>query len=66
MENRTVRVRDLKDDPPYGELLKCFHCANEYSACRRDYFMADPRTAFKCCGFPMALVTKQTVFKPAA
>lgn len=58
-----VRVRDLPDRPTPGVLLKCVgRCQGEYSACRGDYFMADPETIPRCCGRALILVRKSTQF----
>ena len=66
---RIVRVRDLKPQTGMSgqrPLLLCRgECAGEYSANAGDYFMARPDTILRCCGEPMALVVKQTVYNAA-
>lgn len=42
-----VYVSDLPHDPK-GVFLYCPRCGERYSADRRDYFMADPNTKFRC------------------
>lgn len=61
-----VTVDTLPVSPAYGQLLKCFHCHGEYSACRSDYFLLPSDHIFTCCRLPLRLVTKQTVYQEAA
>lgn len=67
-EHRTIRVRDLPELIGNGAsprlLLKCQgECAGEYSASKGDYFLSAPDQIMTCCGAPMALVTKRTVYE---
>ncbi len=61
---RPIRVRDLKDQIGMEgprPFLYCRECDGQYSANAGDYFAAAPDTVMKCCGRPMALVTRKTV-----
>jgi len=61
----SIRVKDLKDQLDTKEprpILYCPICGAEYSAHAGDYFLARPDHVFVCCGEPMLLVTKRTVF----
>jgi DNA replicative helicase MCM subunit Mcm2 (Cdc46/Mcm family) len=63
VNERVIRVMDL----PHGTtraLLACRDCGNEYSAHRGDYFLDDPEEIMTCCGRPLQLVTKRTVYEP--
>lgn len=63
---KPVTVGDLRDqigkDGP-RPLLYCPICGGEYSANAGDYFMAPKTHVFRCCGEPMRLITKRTVYK---
>ena len=63
-----VHVRDLRNQiGTTGErpFLFCRVCSGAFSANSGDYFMARPDTILKCCGEPMELVVKQTVYRRA-
>jgi hypothetical protein len=62
MSRRLIRVEDLAGAPP-GAFLFCPECRSEVSAAAGDYFMAAPVTVFRCCGRPMRLVTKRTLYR---
>lgn len=61
-----VKVKDLQNqigvNGPHP-LLHCTVCGHDYSANSGDYFMASPNTILKCCGFPMVLAVKRTVYR---
>jgi len=62
---RKVRVKDLKDQigmTGHRPILLCRICMTENSANRGDYFEADPDHVFDCCGKPMMLCIKKTVY----
>jgi hypothetical protein len=62
---RLVHVRDLKDQTRSNvphPILFCEHCGAEDSAHRGDYFALPPEHVFTCCGWPMRLVIKRTVY----
>lgn len=61
-----VRVRDLHDQTgrrgPHA-LLHCVVCGNDNSANKGDYFMARSDYMFTCCGQPMVLAVRRTVYR---
>ncbi len=61
-----MKVQDLPQNPPYGSLLLCRVCQGEYSATKGDYFLANPQQVMRCCGEPLAYVTKRTVYERAS
>jgi len=53
-----ITVQDLAsptDKTRQGEFLYCRVCGAHYSATAGDYFMANPKAEFICCGEPMVL-----------
>jgi len=64
-----VRVKDLKDQIGTARprpLLLCRECGAEYSANAGDYWDSPDEHVFECCGEPMELVTRRTVYEPVA
>jgi hypothetical protein len=62
---KKVTVADLSDQTGVSgphPLLVCLECGAEYSANKADYFMSPLSHVFKCCGVPMQLATKKTVY----
>jgi len=62
---KRITVKDLQDQTGQSgnrPMLYCSECGGEYSANAGDYFMASPTHVFTCCGQPMQLVFKHTVF----
>ena len=57
-------VKDLKDQILTEDraILFCTICGSEYSANAGDYWAYPPDYEFTCCGEPMILVNKRTVF----
>ncbi len=55
-----MTVAELPETPPAGVVMQCLECRERYSARRSDYFAADPRTEFTCCGVPAMLVRWRT------
>lgn len=67
-----IRVRDLKHQTSIvgnrvipQPLLYCGVCGGEYSAHAGDYFAAAPDTIMRCCGEPMARVTRHVTLRRA-
>lgn len=63
-----VQVKDLPD--LFGKrgvrpMLYCELCGAENSADKGDYFNLPPDFVFECCGEPMELVTKHTIYRKA-
>ncbi len=62
-----VTVADLKDQtgkPGPHPILVCYCCGAECSANAGDYFNSRPTFKFVCCGEPMDLAIKRTVYDP--
>ena len=62
-----VKVSDLQYQTGASyprPLLFCYICGGEYSADRGDYFMIPANHVLTCCGEPLALVVKKTVYEP--
>lgn len=62
----SITVKQLKNQIGVSSphpILYCNHCQSEYSANVGDYFMERLETVLVCCGKPLTLVTKQTVYK---
>lgn len=62
MKPTIYTVGDLRSVPS-GILQKCHKCGGEYSATYGDYFMASDSRPLTCCGRPVALVTRRTVYE---
>ena len=62
MKATTNNMRDGERE----RMMYCEQCGAEYSADRADYFWAKPSDlVVECeCGYPMELVTKQTIHQP--
>jgi hypothetical protein len=61
-----TQVRDLKDQigtKGPRPLLYCEVCGAENSASKGDYWNCRPDYVFTCCGEPMTLVVKRTVYQ---
>ena len=64
---KKTRICDLPDlfGAPFPRpILYCGQCGNEESAHRPDYFMLPEDRVLTCCGVPMRLVIKATVYEP--
>lgn len=59
---RVYTVGDLKHVPP-GTVQYCLECSQTYSATHGDYFMRSDDTPLRCCGRPVRLVIRRTVYE---
>ena len=71
MPTKQLTVKDLPElvtrEPFKGPkpILACQgECGGEFSASRGDYWNVPEDTFMTCCGKPMILVTKHTIYRP--
>lgn len=63
MRTKTYTVKDLRSGSITSNAMQlCRVCGNTYSVTAGDYFMASDSMPLKCCGEPVAIVTKATVY----
>ena len=63
--DKMVKVSDLKDQigtSGIRPILHCKVCGTNFSADVGDYWLVPKDHIFTCCGVPMILATKRTVY----